>query len=136
MGFAAARPRGSMASRNGSATVAPRPCRTVRRGNDLVRKAMSLFSLIRPRQESGTFHDPENQGGPAVFMPRRVADDFAHGRLVVVVQPATNGVRQKLLRDGAGKLLGPLEEQRAKTGQPLHLGAADCRAARVDRLAG
>ena len=36
---------GSMASRNGSASVAPMPRSTVRRGNDLVRKAMRRLLL-------------------------------------------------------------------------------------------
>jgi hypothetical protein len=34
-----------MASRNGSATVAPMPRRAVRRGNDFVRKAMCAVSF-------------------------------------------------------------------------------------------
>src|SRR5437868_14352322 len=112
MGFAAARPSGSMASRKGSDIVAPSPRRTVRRGSDLVRNAMSIFSLIRPHQKSGALDDPKNERRPTVFMRRRVVDDFAHRRLVVVFESSPNRVGQELFSHGTRELLGALEQQR------------------------
>src|SRR5437016_9769592 len=100
MGFAAARPSGSMASRNGSDIVAPSPRRTVRRGSDLVRNAMSIFSLIGPHQKSGTLDNPKDQRRPAVLLRRRVADDFANRRLVVVIKPASDRIGQQLFGQG------------------------------------
>ena len=134
-----------MASRNGSAIVAPSPRRTVRRGNDFaVRKVMSCRSphavqfvadLGCPHQKRRTLHNPQNERRPAIVVGRRVADDPAHRRPIVVLEPAPERVRQELFGDGAGKLLGLLEQQRPQAGQAPRLRAAHRGPARVDRPA-
>ena len=128
-----ARPRrenaGSIASRNGSASVAPSPRRTVRRGNDFVRNAISvsfssasvrdlrgpsrkLFWSVRRRpaaariRNAGLFDNPQNERRPAVVVRRRVADDLSHGRPIVVLEPSAERIGQQFFGDGARKLLG------------------------------
>src|SRR5437879_5051802 len=106
-----------MASRKGSAIVVPSPLRTVRRGNDFVRNAMSLVSfcsvarrLVLRHQKRGTLRDPENERRPAVILRSRAADDPAHGRLIVVFEPAPQRIGQQLFGNSAGKLLRLIEQ--------------------------
>src|SRR5437870_10879182 len=68
-------------------------------------------------------------------MGRCVANDSAHRRPIVIFEPASEGIGQKFFRDGAGKLLGLLEQQRPKSRKSLYLGSAYHGAAGVDRLA-
>ena len=49
----------------------------------------------------GTLHDSQNERRPAVVVRRRVADDLAHRRPIVVLEPPAERVGQKLFGDRA-----------------------------------
>src|SRR2546425_4962803 len=82
-----------------------------------------------------TIHNSENDRRPAILVSGGVADDRSHGRTIVVLQPATERVRQKFFSDRSRKLLGLFEQQRPQSREALERRAAGRRAARVDGLA-
>src|SRR2546427_6901775 len=100
-----------MASRNGSATVAPSPRRTVRRGNALVvrKDIRSLLRLIRsdpgcPHLKRGTLDDAHDERRPAVVAGGRIANNLTNGGPIVVLETAAKRIRQELGRHRCRKL--------------------------------
>src|SRR6185295_409516 len=80
---------GTIDSRNGSASVAPSPRSTVRRGSDfLVTNIGSLFSvrrgLLRPHLKRSAHGDAEHDGIETIAVRRRVTEYPTNDRHVVV----------------------------------------------------
>src|SRR5438876_8843119 len=84
-------PAGSIASRNGRATVTPMPFRTVRREMCFIVMCMSpLPLLLRIRGghhglglahlERGAVHDPDDERREAIVVLRRLLHNRANGR--------------------------------------------------------
>ena len=102
-----------MASSSGSASVAPTPCRNVRRGRDILVRNMIHSPLAVPRLSTLTREGLDRDAsriwnGTLRTMPRTIApkpvvvaggaaDDGAHRRHVVVIEPAPERVGQQLL---------------------------------------
>src|SRR5579885_3799321 len=111
---------GNIASRSGSATLAPTPLSTARRGTCFLKMNMAVVSLSARAQRGlrraahsklirldHRFHD----GGKFVVFRCRLADDLADGRHVVVFARAAHGVGQKILDEGLHELVGVAQER-------------------------
>src|SRR5262245_60807603 len=103
---------GTMASSSGSASVAPMPRRTVRRGIAFLVISMALLlrrsrcgsrAVLRPvRRAHGkrcARSDANNDRRPAIAVTRSVARDAPHRGLVARVQASSERVGQQLLRE-------------------------------------
>src|SRR5687767_2009791 len=107
---------GTIASSSGSASVAPRPRRTVRRSRaffvmnmfDPQALGVRLWALAQsrkpkaltrrlPHPERRTLHDTDDERGEAIVVLRRIAHDCTHRGSVVVLDAASQRVRQHLL---------------------------------------
>ncbi len=82
----------------------------------------------------GLFTMPRTMRRPAVVGGGRVADDLAHRRTIVVIEPAAERVGQQLFGHRAREPIGRIEQQRAQARQPVDRGAAHRAAAGVHRL--
>src|SRR5687768_7850765 len=84
---------GNIASRNGSATVAPRPRSAVRRDNFLMTPPLRSS----PHPERTAVHDPDHQCAEPVIVVRALSKNLIHSGPVRSFQSATNGKRQEFL---------------------------------------
>src|SRR6202795_53700 len=91
--------------------------------------------MRRPHQEIGALNNSKNNRRPTVIVGRRVADDLAYRRPIVVFEPAPKGVGHKFFGYSAGKLLGLTKQQPPQSGKPVDFWAARGSAARVNGLA-
>src|SRR5262245_1636390 len=110
----AAASAGTMASSSGSAMVAPRPRRTVRRGRCL--PVMIMFGL--PHLERHALDDSSDDRGPA-FVARGIADDLPDRRAIVVVGAPAQRVGEKTLRQRRDELVAPAHEHLAELPRPI-----------------
>src|SRR3954470_16291483 len=105
-------PTGTIASRYGSANVAPRPRTKVRRGSGLpVRKCMfgGSWSLTVGAADHRDFFHPEgvtqHDAGDEILHAEaillRIVRDLSDRRHVVPLDAASDGVRHQVLREGA-----------------------------------
>src|SRR5688572_1960552 len=69
------------------------------------------FPLSRPHRERGAADDAEHQRREAIVVGLRLAEYPTNDGHVVMLQAAAEGIREQLLRDGAGEELR-LGEQR------------------------
>src|SRR5881296_234378 len=105
----AAERAGTIASRNGSAIVAPRPRRNVRRGSAIFVTIMSEVSKLsraggriyrRPRRrrsphvEWRALDDAQDQRRETVVVALGTAQDSTDRRRIVVLEAAANRIRQ------------------------------------------
>src|SRR5688572_26710673 len=102
---------GTIASRKGSATVAPMPRRTVRRE----RCFLVRYMLISPAHlECWTLDDPQDEGREAITRSGRVAHDPADGRHVEGRETSAETVGHEVLGERAHDDLPVLQERRAE----------------------
>src|SRR5207247_1235026 len=122
---------GTMLSRSGSASVPPRPRRTVRRDKaffvTIMLRPSSFLSCLRarPRQiraarrrhaERRTLDDAQYDRRPAILTWRRVPRDLADRGQVRVPDAASDRERQQFFGQRSGKVFLVAGQQRAKSG--------------------
>src|SRR4029453_4701254 len=103
---------GIMASSKGSAIVAPRPRRNVRRGRcffvmnmtvlSLLSRCHPLFSLGKLRDalhlEIWTLHNTKHDRRKLVIVFHCIANDLTNGRHIEILDTAAESIRHQLLR--------------------------------------
>src|SRR5262245_19896459 len=95
VGFAAAESAGAMASRNGSASVAPAPCKNVRRDS-----AFFVMNIIAPSTRAAShlerhaFRDGRHQCRKCVLTCGGGSDDFPYCWNIIILQVPSDGVHQ------------------------------------------
>jgi hypothetical protein len=82
--------------------------------------------------EMGAVHDPQDDGREPVVVLGRLASDGAHGRHVVVLHHAPEGVHQKMLREVPQIQCVRPEQVAAKAVGSVHLGAVEERSRGLD----
>src|SRR4029079_9819973 len=102
--FASAVRAGTIASRNGSAIVAPMPRRTVRRLTCFFVRYISPLLSVRTgvraaHAERRALHDPEDERRKVILVRAGVADDAAYRGHVVTVEAAAEGLRHQVVGD-------------------------------------
>src|SRR5262245_5454628 len=130
------RPAGTIASRNGSATVALMPRRNERRGSGLPLR-ICIFSpicggtvergtverLLRVRRrhslhpERITLHNANNEIRHLVTVRLRIGSDATNGRLVVILHTPTERVRHEIFCKGPNERRRTLEERLLQLGE-------------------
>src|SRR4029453_11603180 len=98
----------------------------VRLGNERVKKCMSFSLLVAARKETWILHDPHNDGGPAVVLGCRIADNLSHGWKIIVLQLSAESVRHQLFCNGARKLLRIVEQQRSQSSKTVNFLSGNC----------
>src|SRR5260221_12938734 len=124
---ASAESAGTMLSRNGSASVAPMPRRTVRRGIAFLemnihrslffRHAQRLAALSGAHAERRAADDAADDGRRPIVTLRGFPRNFPDRRLIVVFEAAANRVRQQLCGKRADEILLVTRQERS---EPVH----------------
>src|SRR5438128_7889799 len=123
---------GTIASRNGSATVAPIPRRKVRRSNaffmtNLISPLLTLRRFRLRRQlclahlERSALHDAQDQRCEGVIAARAFSDNRADGRLIEVLHVAAEAEHEQLFSDGGDELLRMTEQRGFQPGHSVEL---------------
>src|SRR5580658_6730687 len=106
---------GTMLSSSGNASAAPAPRNIARREMAFLKTIMlGLFTSLsnlhliigagRAHAERRAPDDPENNGGPAVILRRRIACNLADRRQIGVFDAAAERVRHQFLRERADEI--------------------------------
>src|SRR5215510_5920667 len=129
MGFAAvwaiAVKAGTIASSRGRLTVAPSPRRNVRRGSDIFVTIMAKSSLEILNVPRSSHHkrvarrDADDEGRELELVGRRAANDASNHRHIVILDAATERVREQLLGERRDELLRTPEQLRLDPGEVL-----------------
>src|SRR5262245_53044906 len=127
MGFAAvwaiAVKAGTIASSRGRLTVAPRPRRNVRRGSDIFVTIMAKSSLEILRVPGSSHHkrvarrDADDEGRELELVSRGAAHNASNHRHIVILDAASERVREQLLGERRDELLWSSEQLRLEPGE-------------------
>src|SRR5439155_12808305 len=112
-------PAGSMASRNGSATVTTMPFRTVRRERCFFVMRISWLLPLRSGErgfrlrhlERRTVHDAQNKGRKSVAVLGRFLHDRPNGRLVVIFATPAERIRPQVFGEVANHRLRVVDQR-------------------------
>src|ERR1700733_12689830 len=124
---------GTMESSNGSATVAPKPRRTVRREMCFLVMNIVLTPrgtcencrlVFRPSHlERRAFHDAQNDRGKPIIDAGRFTVDGPNRRHVVVFEAAAQRIGQQLLSEGSGERIRMVHQCLPQAGRTIDFGA-------------